>query len=226
MKYLTQYVPQGSGISDGYVAIEEAGVLKAQKLSFDGTTATPDGSAEVIDNVGLFATGMDEPAYEGGTNGGGSCKYYKCASVDTTAKTWSGYELILQDGVYTVSETMTEGLTYVGFMPFADRIYSADGMLEVSRFYEGFDLVSPTDMASNENDDWLVSCSTYYMSNDAYNAFSGNIISPIPGWQSGGYQSPPHWIQWQNKKLKSRVMSYSIQASYGTERFLLTIIVR
>ena len=52
MKYLTQYVPQGSGISDGYVAIEEAGVLKVQKLTFDGTTATPDGTAEVIDNVG------------------------------------------------------------------------------------------------------------------------------------------------------------------------------
>ena len=69
MKYLTQYVPQGSGISDGYVAIEEAGVLKAQKLSFDGTTATPDGTAEVIDNVGLFATGMDEPAYEGSDGG-------------------------------------------------------------------------------------------------------------------------------------------------------------
>ena len=43
MKYLTQYAPPGSGISDGYVVIEEAGVLKAQKLSFDGTTATPDG---------------------------------------------------------------------------------------------------------------------------------------------------------------------------------------
>ena len=209
MKYLTQYVPQGSGISDGYVVIEEDGVLKAQKLSFDGTTATPDGTAEVIDNVGLFATGMDEPAYEGGTTGGGSCKYYKCASVDTTVKTWSGYELILQDGVYTISETLTEGLSYSGFEPLVGRIYSADGMLEVSSFYQGFQLVSPTDMTSEENDEWKITASGYLNSGtNPYMAFTGYVTDW--GWISQGYGTLPQWIQWQNKKRKTMITSYSM----------------
>lgn len=212
MKYLTQYVPQGSGISDGYVVIEEAGVLKAQKLSLDGTTATPDGTAEVIDNIGLFATGMDEPAYEGGTTGGGSCKYYKCASVDTTAKTWSGYELILQEGVYSVSDVVTEGLSYSGFEPLVDRIYSADGMLEVSSFYQGFQLVSPTDMTSEENDEWVITASGYLNSDTRpYLAFNGAKSNPT-GWISAGYGYLPQWIQWQHKSRKMRVTSYSLQS--------------
>ncbi len=139
MKYLTQYVPQGSGISDGYVAIEEAGVLKAQKLSFNGTEAVPDGAAEAIGNVGLFTSGMNEPAYNG--TGGGFCKYYKCASVDTMAQTWTGYELILTDGKYTVSSEITTGLAYTNMTPSVNYIYSEDALIRVDIYYNGI----PTD---------------------------------------------------------------------------------
>lgn len=131
MKYLTDYIPASS--SDGYVVIEEDGVLKAQKLTFDGTTATPSGEAETITDTGLFPTGMDEPAYNGG--GGGSCKYYKCASVDTTTQTWSGYELVLTDGVYSVSETLTTGLSYAGFIPEQNMIYNSDTTVRIGRYY-------------------------------------------------------------------------------------------
>ena len=119
--------------------------------------------------------------------------------------------MILQDGVYTVSETMTEGLTYVGFMPFADRIYSADGMLEVSRFYERVLLVSPTGMTSNENDEWVITCSSRKY--EPYNAFTGNTVNPVPGWQTADYSSTPQWIQWQNKSMKVKITSYSLQAT-------------
>jgi hypothetical protein len=138
-------------------------------------------------------------------------KFYKCASVDTANKTWSGYELILQDGVYVVSETMTEGLTYVGFMPFADKIYSEDGMLELKDFYQGFQLVSPTNMTSEENDEWRISASGYLGSATCpYRAFSGNDTE-IEGWYSAGYSSLPQWIQWHNKKRKTKVKSYSMR---------------
>ena len=70
MKYLTNYVPQEKGgMSAGYVVVEDNGVLKAQKLSFDGTTPQFDGVAEEITDVGIFETGLDEPAYNGGGGG-------------------------------------------------------------------------------------------------------------------------------------------------------------
>ena len=54
--------------------------------------------------------GNFEPGKGGGTVSS-SMKFYKCASVDTANKTWTGYELVLQDGVYVVSEALTDGLT-------------------------------------------------------------------------------------------------------------------
>lgn len=149
MKYLTQYVPQGSGgISEGYVVVEEDGVLKAQKLSFNGTEAAPDGATEAIGNVGLFATGMDEPAYNGSETGD-SAKYYKCASVNTSEKTWSGYELVLQDGVYSVSDVETTGLTYSGFTPSVNTMYNEDATFIISYLYSKSDTLEGCVFAAN-----------------------------------------------------------------------------
>ena len=61
-----------------------------------------------------------------------SGEYYKCASVDTSAKTWSGYKAVQQEnGGYTFEETATTGLTYTTITPFVDSIYTADVMLKV-----------------------------------------------------------------------------------------------
>ena len=126
MKYLTNYVPAGTstdGMSAGYVVVEEDGVLKAQKLSFDSETPQFDGESEVITDVGIFETGMEEPAYNG-SGTGGTVKYYKCTSVDTVNKTWSGYELVLNDGIYVVSDVLAAGLTYSGFTPVVGTVYN------------------------------------------------------------------------------------------------------
>ena len=138
-------------------------------------------------------------------------KFYKCASVDTTNKTWSGYELILQDGVYVVSDVLTENLKYTFVTPMVESYYSEDGLLQLKDFYNGTVLVSPTAMTSNETDEWLITSSsciggkeTFYVFNEEY---TGN------GWQSDHYTSPPQWIQWQNKLRKSKIRSYSIQAA-------------
>lgn len=137
MKYLTDYLPDvgtgdiSYGMSAGYVVVEENGVLKAQKLSFDGTTPQFDGVAEEITNVGIFETGLDAPDYNGSGGGTvtGSCKYYKCASVDTDNKTWSGYELVLADGKYTVSDNLEEGLIYSSATPVVGNVYTADALI-------------------------------------------------------------------------------------------------
>ena len=136
MKFLTNYVPQGTGGMSGYVVVEDNGILKAQKLSFDGTTPQFDGVAEEITDVGIFETGLDEPAYNG-SGGGGTAKYYKCASVDATNKTWAGYELVLEDGVYVVSDALTDGLTYSAMTPKVNEVYTADALIKVGVYYTG-----------------------------------------------------------------------------------------
>lgn len=128
----------GSG-SDGYVVVDDNGVLKVQKLSFSGTEASFDGTAETLDatKVGLFATTQDEPAYKG-SGGGGA--FYKCVSVDTDAKTWTGYLAVLgEDGAYSFEETVTEGLTYTKVIPVIGKTYSADALVTVGNLYVGFD---------------------------------------------------------------------------------------
>lgn len=62
-------------------------------------------------------------------------KYYKCASVDTATQTWSGYELVLTGGVYSVSETLTTGLSYAGFTPLVGGVYNTDTSLMIRNYY-------------------------------------------------------------------------------------------
>lgn len=128
----------GGGSSEGYVVVEDGGVLKAQKLSFDGTVASPDGSAEEIGSVGIFNTGMDEPAYKG--MGGGS--FYKCASVDSTAKTWTGYEAIqAEDGTWSFADTVTSGLEYgIGYIPVLGNIYNSNATATIDKLF-GFSII-------------------------------------------------------------------------------------
>lgn len=184
--------------------IQYSGTIKAgQRLVKVGNTFMP---------VGIGG------AFEPGSGGDGSnnMKFYKCASVDAASKTWSGYELVLTDGKYSVSDVVMKGLSYSGFEPLVGRIYSADGMLEVSSFYEGFHLVSPIDMTSNENDEWVITASSYRFA--PYNAFSGSDTETF-GWESGDYESFPHWIQWQNKQRKATINEYSLQVNNHTDDF-------
>ena len=67
-------------------------------------------------------------------SGSGTCKYYKCASVDTANMTWSGYELILTDGAYSVSDVVTEGLSYSAVTPVVGNTYSEDVLILASPY--------------------------------------------------------------------------------------------
>ena len=117
-----------NGLEVGVLVSDSTG-LKVQPLGFEGTSATANGTAESY-AAKIFNTGKDEPAYASG--GGTSAEYYKCASVDTEAKTWSGYKAIQQEnGGYAFEETVTTGLTYTTITPVVDSIYSADCMILV-----------------------------------------------------------------------------------------------
>ena len=66
--------------------------------------------------------------------------FYKCASVDTVNKTWTGYKAALTDGVYAFEETVTDGLPYgSGFSPVVGEIYNSEATIQVTRLYTGAD---------------------------------------------------------------------------------------
>ena len=63
---------------------------------------------------------------------GGSAEYYRCASVETSAKTWTGYRAVLNEGVYTFEDTVTTGLSYTSVTPQVGKIYSQDASVGVN----------------------------------------------------------------------------------------------
>lgn len=73
----------------------------------------------------------------GGTSGT-STEYYKCASVDTSAKTWSGYKAVFDStaGTWSFESDATEGLTYTSVTPIVGGIYSADALVNVAFLYD------------------------------------------------------------------------------------------
>lgn len=110
---------------------------KFQPLAFSGTVASNSGSPEVVENYYGFNGVLPVP--ESGSSSAG-CDYYKCASVDTDNKTWTGYKAVLSDGVYSFEETATTGLTYgTAFIPKKGTVYNADATVIISGLYDGTD---------------------------------------------------------------------------------------
>lgn len=137
---------------------------------------------------------------EGGS-GGTSAEYYKCASVDTEAKTWSGYKAVFDSGTGTWSfeSGVTAGLAYTNVTPVVGGIYSADALVIVSLLYTGTPtLTSPTGMTSESSDEWEISASGNYGAYYPWKAFDG-ITDPRTNCWTGNSGSS-WWIQWQNKQ--------------------------
>lgn len=67
----------------------------------------------------------------------GGMEFYKCSSVDTANKSWSGYKAVLTEGVYTFEESITAGLSYTAVTPVIERVYTADALCEIKSLYNG-----------------------------------------------------------------------------------------
>ena len=136
-----------------------------------------------------------------GSSGGTSAEYYKCASVDTSAKTWSGYKAVFDStaGTWSFESGVTAGLTYTSVTPIVGGIYSADALVIVSLLYTGTPtLTSPTGMTSESSDEWEISASGNYSAYYPWKAFDG-ITDPMTNCWTGNSGSS-WWIQWQNKQ--------------------------
>lgn len=79
------------------------------------------------------------PFAESSGSGGTSAEYYKCASVDTEAKTWSGYKAVFDStaGMWSFESDVTEGLAYTSVTPIVGGIYSADALIKISSMWNG-----------------------------------------------------------------------------------------
>ncbi len=108
---------------------------------FLSTSKPKDGDKGLLINNKFFIPFAESS----GSGGDTSAEYYKCASVDTEAKTWSGYKAVQQEnGGYTFEETVTTGLAYTSVTPVVGSIYSADALVKVeylytsAHFFDGF----------------------------------------------------------------------------------------
>lgn len=110
-----------------------------QPLAFDGTESSNDGDPETVDSY--YGWNGTLPVPDNGIKVGEAAEYYKCASVDTTAKTWTGYKAVLTNGVYTFEETVTAGLTYGLVVPEVGGIYTDGTLVRVASLVQG----KPTD---------------------------------------------------------------------------------
>jgi hypothetical protein len=54
--------------------------------------------------------------------------YYKCSSVDTSTKTWTGYRITWNNSTKTwnVSSELTKGLSYYDNVPNIDEVYNVN----------------------------------------------------------------------------------------------------
>jgi hypothetical protein len=107
-----------------------------QPLAFNGIDASNSGNPETVENYYGFNGVLPVPESGGG---GSSMDFYKCASVDTVNKTWTGYLAVCDaDGVYTFEETATTGLTYgTAYKPIADNVYNADATIQIMKLWNG-----------------------------------------------------------------------------------------
>lgn len=111
---VSNYLPQDGYVTQFFAEDESGNIALNLKL--------PDGTIQTL------------------SGGGGDAVYYKCASVDTASKTWTGYKAVLTDGVYSFEETVTEGLTYGNsFTPSVNVIYNQDATVRVQKLFNGVD---------------------------------------------------------------------------------------
>lgn len=173
-------------------------VVTGYFINTDGeiTFKALDGTTENVQEISIVDTGVEEPDYNKCSTGG--MDFYKCASVDTANKTWTGYKAVLTDGVYAFEENVTENLIYDKIIPEVDRIYTDGCKILVGYVYTGVfpEYSTPINPTGNVYQDWIIDASSEYdSSRQAYNAFT-ELVSDSGSWHTSGETNP--WIRWKN----------------------------
>ena len=119
--------------------------------------------------------------------GSGATDFYKCASVSSSPKTWTGYLATLSNGVYTFASTATGGLTYSSVTPQVGKTY-ADGALVEAKLYDGMDLYFQlNDPTETETGSELTNTGVTFGS--GYAVFGGSSNLAMPSAVYGAFDS-------------------------------------
>lgn len=165
-------IQPGSSTEFGYV--DSNGNFQPVNLS--GDTPVNSGAARSVD-LKMFLTGVPLPD---GLVGGSSVEFYKCASVDTSTKTWTGYKAILENGVYSFEETFVEGLTYDdNFVPSPGKIYDNGCTLVIDSLFMPveIDFGAYSNISRYGQAPIPASFSTLGKANDAYEPYRTTTVS-------------------------------------------------
>jgi hypothetical protein len=106
-----------------------------QPLTFNGIEATNSGDPEAVENY--YGWNGVLPVPDNGIKVGEAAEYYKCASVDTSNKTWTGYKVVFDANGYAFEENKTNGLLYRGFTPEVGKVYDSYANALVSKLWSG-----------------------------------------------------------------------------------------
>ena len=124
--------PQGTKVKAGYLVKNDDSGSQLFFFNLSDSTVIP------VNSVYIPDTGTEEPAYEGGGGSGASMDFYKCASVNTSDSTWSGYKAVLnQDGYYEFEDYATTGLTY-NIKPTINNVYDESCRVRAMLHQAGF----------------------------------------------------------------------------------------
>lgn len=90
--------------------------------------------------VQLDEFGMVVPYGNSGGGGGGELNSYRCADVDTTNQTWSGYKAFIDasTGRWSFASTVTTGLSYTSrLIPIIGNVYDENCTFIVTKYNDG-----------------------------------------------------------------------------------------
>jgi len=146
-----------------------------------------------------------------------SATYYKCASVNTTEKTWTGYAGSLTDGVWSFSASTTS-LNYSVMAPVVGAVYLYDATLYI--ISQDICENSPRGLTSNSSNGWVISADQERGDGAAYHAFDD--VSET-AWVTGDYEYLPHWIQWRNLNSKIKIQRLFLDGSSTYFPTLITL---
>ena len=138
----------------------------------------------------------DKVSSGGGSSGGGtSAAYYKCASVDVSAKTWSGYKAVFDStaGTWSFESDVTEGLAYNFMTPSVGGVYDADCTMTASLDTGEISLLTPHIMTDASDGEWTVTASAQESDHNraAWKVFDGRFGENY-GWS--GYPNTTGWL--------------------------------
>ena len=118
------------------------------------------------------------------SSGGGSADFYKCASVDTEAKTWSGYKAIIdsETEIWTFEEIVTsDGLTFNHLTPYVGNVYDSSCTFQATGYFEGdgtfFLEQIMTTVRENEEKTTIVTRETFGSINSSQTYWGGVLAS-------------------------------------------------